>query len=58
MIASNTLPEEFWVTINSLQLLLIVYLAIIISKLRERLAKLEGRYDQREKNGYTEGRSR
>jgi hypothetical protein len=49
--ASSTLPEQFWITVNSLQLVLIVYLAIIISKLRERIAKLEGRYDQREHNG-------
>lgn len=50
IVATNTLPEEFWVTINSLQLLLIVYLAIIISKLRERIARLEGKYEQREHN--------
>ena len=48
--ATAQVPEEFWITINSLQLVLIVYLAIVISKLRERIAKLEGKYDQREAN--------
>jgi hypothetical protein len=50
LIADNTLPEQFWITINSLQLVLIVYLAIVISKLRERIASLEGKYEQRERN--------
>jgi hypothetical protein len=50
IIGENTLPEQFWITLNSLQFLLIVYLAIILSKLRERIAKLEGKYEQRESN--------
>jgi hypothetical protein len=50
IIGENTLPEQFWITLNSLQFLLIVYLAIILSKLRERIAKLEGKYEQRETN--------
>jgi hypothetical protein len=42
--------EVLW-TINSLEILGIIYLAIAVSKLRERLANLQGQYDQRERNG-------
>jgi hypothetical protein len=50
MLSITTIPDEALVTVNSLEILGIIYLAIAVSKLRERLAKLEGRYDQREKN--------
>jgi len=48
-----SVPEEIWITLNSLQVLAIVYLAIAVSKLRERIAKMEGLEQGRE-----EGRHR
>ena len=43
-------PDEVLYTLNSLEILGIVYLAIAVSKLRERIAKLQGMYEQREKD--------
>jgi len=43
MIGLTTIPDEALITINSLEILGIIYLAIAISKLRERLSILEGK---------------
>jgi hypothetical protein len=43
--------EVLW-TINSLEILGIIYLAIAVSKLREHIAHLEGQYEQKERNGH------
>jgi len=48
VIAVTTIPDEALITINSLEILGIIYLAIAVSKLRERIARLEGRQEQRE----------
>ena len=40
--------DEVLYTINSLEILGIIYLAIAVSKLRSDLARLEGRLQQRE----------
>jgi len=42
MIDVTTIPDEALITINSLEILGIIYLAIAVSKLRERIAHLEG----------------
>jgi hypothetical protein len=47
LLGVTTIPDEALITINSLEILGIIYLAIAISKLRERLAKMEGREEQR-----------
>ena len=44
------ISDEILYTINSLEILGIIYLAIAVSKLREKLARLEGKYEQREHN--------
>jgi hypothetical protein len=49
LLGVTTIPDEALVTINSLEILGIIYLAIAMSKLRERLAKMEGREEQRDK---------
>jgi hypothetical protein len=49
VIAVTTIPDEALITINSLEILGIIYLAIAVSKLRERIARLEGRLE-RERN--------
>jgi len=41
------LPDEFLLTLNSLEILGIIYLAIAVSKLRADLARIEGRMDAR-----------
>lgn len=43
------LPDEFLITINSLELLGIIYLAIAVSKLRAELANVQGRLEQHER---------
>jgi hypothetical protein len=40
--------DDVLYTINSLEILGIIYLAIAVSYLRERISKLEGRTDQRD----------
>ena len=50
MIAVTTIPDEALITINSLEILGIIYLAIAVSKLRERIARLEGKSEQRDRN--------
>lgn len=47
MLAS--IPDEALITINSLEVIGIVYLAIALSYLRERISKLEGREEGKEK---------
>jgi hypothetical protein len=44
------IPDSALITINTLELLGIIYLAIAISKLRERIAHLEGKQEQRERD--------
>jgi hypothetical protein len=44
----TTIPDEALVTINSLEILGIIYLAVAVSKLRERIARIEGKTEQRE----------
>jgi len=38
----TTIPDEALITINSLEILGIIYLAVAVSKLRERIARMEG----------------
>jgi hypothetical protein len=45
LVAVTTIPDEALITINSLEILGIIYLAIAVSKLRERIAKMEGRFE-------------
>jgi hypothetical protein len=45
----TTIPDEALLTINSLEILGIIYLAVAVSKLRERLAKLEGKTEEHER---------
>jgi hypothetical protein len=46
----TTIPDEALITINSLEILGIIYLAIAISKLRERISILEGKDVQRQRD--------
>jgi hypothetical protein len=50
LLAITTIPDEALITINSLELLGIVYLAVAVSKLRERLSRMEGKLEQRNHN--------
>jgi hypothetical protein len=43
------IPDEVLISINSLEILGIIYLAIAVSKLRERISHMEGRYAKKEK---------
>jgi len=43
----TTIPDEALITINSLEILGIIYLAIAVSKLRERIAHMEGEQAQK-----------
>ena len=45
--------DDVLYTINSLEILGIIYLAIAVSKLRERIAKLEGKTEQRDRETST-----
>jgi threonine/homoserine/homoserine lactone efflux protein len=51
LLGITTIPDEALVTVNSLEILGIIYLAVAVSKLRERLARIEGKAEQRERNG-------
>jgi hypothetical protein len=42
------ISDETLYTLNGIELLCIIYLAIALSQLRERIARLEGKYAQRE----------
>jgi len=48
VIAITSIPDEALITINSLEVLGIIYLAIAVSKLRERIGTIEGKQQQRE----------
>jgi hypothetical protein len=50
LVGLTTIPDEALITINSLELLGIIYLAVAVSKLRERLSRMEGKLEQRERN--------
>ena len=43
-------------TINGLEIVAIIYLAIAISRISERISRLEGRLDQRDHNHHEEGK--
>ena len=45
----TTIPDEALLTINSLEILGIIYLAVAVSKLRERIARMEGKTEQKER---------
>lgn len=48
----TTIPDEALITINSLELLGIIYLAVAVSKVRERIARLEATIEvMRKQNG-------
>lgn len=42
--------DDVLITINTIELVGIIYLAIAVSMLRERIAKLEGRIEQGERD--------
>jgi hypothetical protein len=44
------ISEQTLLTVNTIELFGIVYLAIAVSALRERIAKLEGKAQQRERD--------
>jgi hypothetical protein len=46
----TTIPDEVLISINGLEILGIIYLAVAVSKLRERLAKLEGKTEQKDRD--------
>ena len=50
MLALTTIPDEALITVNTLELLGIIYLAIAVSKLRERIARMEGKLDRERDN--------
>ena len=50
MLARTTIPDEALITINSLEILGIIYLAIAVSKLRERISRMEGKQEQWERD--------
>jgi hypothetical protein len=43
LVGITSIPDEALITINSLEILGIIYLAVAVSKLRERIARLEER---------------
>lgn len=43
------ISDQALYTLNSIELLGIIYLAIAVSYLRERISRLEGKYEQRER---------
>jgi hypothetical protein len=50
IVSITTIPDEALITINSLEVLGIIYLAIALSKVRSDLARLEGKYQQYTEN--------
>ncbi len=44
------IPDEVLISVNTLELVGIVYLAVAISALRERLSHMEGKNSQRERD--------
>jgi hypothetical protein len=57
VIGVTTIPDEALITINSLEILGIIYLAVAISKLRERISILEGKDIQAQRNRETKHES-
>jgi hypothetical protein len=57
VLAVTTIPDEALITINSLEILGIIYLAIAVSKLREKIARLEGTLEEehRQESGRRDG---
>lgn len=49
-IGITTIPDEALITINSLEILGIIYLAVAVSKLRERIATLQGMLDEQHRH--------
>jgi hypothetical protein len=49
IILLTSIPDEALITINSLEIIGIIYLAIAISKLSQRISKIEGREEGKEK---------
>jgi hypothetical protein len=47
---ATTIPDEVLITINGLEILGIIYLAVALSKLRADIARIEGRLQQRERD--------
>ncbi|HSV08590.1 MAG TPA: hypothetical protein VLI07_18885 [Candidatus Binatus sp.] len=43
------IPDQALITINSLEILGIIYLAVAVSNLRASIAKLEGRLQERDR---------
>lgn len=50
LISVTTIPDDVLITINSLEIIGIIYLAIAVSKLRSDVARLEGRFEQQQRN--------
>lgn len=50
IVGLSKIPDEFLITINSLEILGIIYLAIAVSKLRADIARLQGKDEQRERD--------
>lgn len=55
MLALTTIPDEALITVNTVELFGIVYLAIAVSKLRERISRMEGKNEQREHDDRGDG---
>ncbi len=47
---AESIPEQVWISINALQILGIIYLAVAISRLQQRLSKMEGKEEQRQRD--------
>jgi hypothetical protein len=56
MVGVTTIPDEALITINSLEILGIIYLAIALSKLRSEISHLRGKVEQREHDEDTRSR--
>ena len=50
MLARTTIPDEVLLSLNSLEILGIIYLAIALSKLRAEIARLQGKLEQRDRD--------
>jgi hypothetical protein len=47
LVALTTFPDEVLISINSLEVIGIIYLAIAVSKLRSEITRLQGSEEQR-----------
>jgi hypothetical protein len=50
-VIASTIPDQVLITLNTLELVAILYLALGISRIRERLATLEAKLAERERTG-------